>query len=56
MPDRGRLYQQTEVELLTYLGSPPLAEARFGSDISWVITGVFNNTHNEVFNSRPGPW
>lgn len=36
------------IEMLSYLGTSPLAERQVTDDIEWVITGVWDNTFNGV--------
>ncbi|GHO96531.1 hypothetical protein KSF_065790 [Reticulibacter mediterranei] len=40
------------VEFLAYLGTSPLAESSFADDLTWVITGVDDNTYNGVVRTR----
>ncbi len=40
------------VELLAYLGTSPLAESSFADNLTWVITGVHDNTYNGVLRTR----
>jgi hypothetical protein len=36
------------IEMLSFLGSSPLAERQISDEIEWVITGVEDNTFNGV--------
>ncbi len=47
-----QLEDENWVELLAYLGTSPLAESSFADDLSWVITGVHDNTYNGVLRTR----
>jgi GNAT superfamily N-acetyltransferase len=47
-----QLEDENWVELLAYLGTSPLAESSFADDLTWVITGVHDNTYNGVVCTR----
>jgi GNAT superfamily N-acetyltransferase len=47
-----QLEEENWVELLAYLGTSPLAESSFADDLTWVITGVHDNTYNGVLRTR----
>src|SRR5258708_11365214 len=41
------------IEMLSYLGTSPLAERQITDEIEWVITGVEDNTFNGVVRAQP---
>ena len=47
-----QLEDENWVELLAYLGTSPLAESSFADDLTWVITGVHDNSYNGVVRTR----
>jgi GNAT superfamily N-acetyltransferase len=47
-----QLEDENWVELLAYLGTSPLAESSFADDLTWVVTGVHDNTYNGVLRTR----
>ncbi len=40
------------IEMLSYLGTSPLAERQITDEIEWVITGVWDNTFNGVVRAQ----
>jgi hypothetical protein len=40
------------IEMLSYLGTSPLAERQVTDEIEWVITGVWDNTFNGVVRAQ----
>src|SRR5260370_547897 len=40
------------IEMLSYLGTSPLAERQISDEMEWVITGVWDNTFNGVVRAQ----
>src|SRR5260370_7603799 len=43
------------IEMLSYLGTSPLAERQISDEMEWVITGVWDNTFNGVVRAQLSP-
>lgn len=49
-----RAHEANQIDMLAYLGASPLATSHFSDSLSWVITGVYDNTWNGVVHTRLG--
>ena len=46
------LEEANQAELLAYFATSPIAKSQVAGDLTWVMSGVDNNTYNGVFGSR----